>query len=124
MTIASQWFQTAFGAHTPWGQEDTKPLVAIAESALERQLSGSIMHGSAKPSIRRLSEGAWLTEQGEPGRDVFLLLDGMLSVSVDGSVLGEVGPGRGRGRTGGAHGRPENGVAAGAHRLRGGRGGP
>jgi CRP-like cAMP-binding protein len=51
------------------------------------------MHGSAKPSIRRLSQGAWLTEQGEPGRDVFLLLDGMLSVAVDGSVLGEVGPG-------------------------------
>jgi len=93
VTIASQWFQTAFGAHTPWGHEDTKPLVAIAESALERQLSGSIMHGSAKPSIRRLVKGSWLTEQGEPGRDVFLLLDGMLSVSVDGSVLGEVGPG-------------------------------
>ena len=93
VTIASQWFQTAFGANTPWGHEDTKPLVAIAETALERQLSGSIMHGSAKPSIRRLSQGAWLTEQGEPGRDVFLLLDGMLSVAVDGSVLGEVGPG-------------------------------
>ena len=43
MTIASQWFQTAFGANTPWGHEDTKPLVAIAETALERQLSGSIM---------------------------------------------------------------------------------
>lgn len=93
VTIASQWFQTAFGAHTPWGSEDTKPLVAIAESALERQLSGSIMRGSVKPSIRRLSQGAWLTEQGEPGGDVFLLLDGMMSVSVDGSVLGEVGPG-------------------------------
>jgi hypothetical protein len=93
VTIASQWFQTAFGVHTPWGQEDTKPLVAIAETALERQLSGSIMHGSAKPEIRRLSKGSWLTEQGQPGRDVFLLLDGMLSVAVDGAVLGEVGPG-------------------------------
>src|SRR5215467_6886443 len=44
VTVASQWLQTAFGAHTPWGSEDTAPLVAIAESALERQLSGSIMH--------------------------------------------------------------------------------
>ena len=33
------------------------------------------------------------TEQGQLGRDVFLLLDGMVSVEVDGSVLGEVGPG-------------------------------
>ena len=67
--------------------------MTIAETALERQLSGSIMHGSAKPSIRRLSKGSWLTEQGQLGRDVFLLLDGMVSVEVDGSVLGEVGPG-------------------------------
>jgi hypothetical protein len=87
------WSRTAFGGHTPWGQEDSSPLVTIAESALERQLSATIMRGGAKPAVRKLAKGGLLAEQGEPGSDVFLLLDGVLSVSVGGSELGELGPG-------------------------------
>ncbi len=88
-----EWTLTAHGQHSPWGQEDSQPLVTVAESALERQLSATIMRGGAKPAIRKLAEGTPLTEQGEPGEDIYLLLDGVLSVWVNGTQIGELGPG-------------------------------
>jgi len=88
-----EWMATAHGQHSPWGQEDSQPLVTVAESALERQLSVSIMHGGARPAVRKLARGAVLTQQGEPGDDIYLLLDGMVSVWVDGTQVGELGPG-------------------------------
>ena len=88
-----EWMATAHGQHSPWGQEDSQPLVMLAESALERQLSATIMRGDAKPAVRKLAKGALLAEQGEPGDDVYLLLDGMLSVWVDGTQVGKLGPG-------------------------------
>jgi CRP-like cAMP-binding protein len=84
---------SAHGPHSPWGEEDSQPLVTVAESALERQLSAIIMAGGAKPALRKLAKGALLTEQGEPGTDIYLLLDGVLSVWVDGVEVGELGPG-------------------------------
>jgi Cyclic nucleotide-binding domain len=88
-----QWMATAHGQHSPWGEEDTQPLVTVAETALERQLSATIMRASAKPAIRKLAKGTLLTEQGQPAREIYLLLDGVLSVWVDGAQVGEVGPG-------------------------------
>ena len=88
-----EWLLTAHGEHNPWDHEDTQPLVTVAESALERQLSATIMRGGAKPAVRKLAKGAALTKQGERGNDIYLLLDGMLSVWVDGTQVGELGPG-------------------------------
>lgn len=88
-----QWMRTAHGQHSPWGREDSQPLVALAESSLERQLSVTIMRGGAKPAIRRLAPNELLTEQGQLGDDIYLLLDGVLSVWVDGTQVGELGPG-------------------------------
>ena len=88
-----EWLLTAHGEHTPWGREDTQPLVTMAESALERQLSATIMRGGAKPAVRKLAKGKLLTEQGERGDDIYLLLDGVLSVWVDGTQVGTLGPG-------------------------------
>jgi Cyclic nucleotide-binding domain len=87
------WFRTAGAQHTPWGREDSQPLVTLAETALERQLSTTIMRGGAKPAIRTLTKGALLTEQGQPGDDIYLLLDGVLSVWIDGAQVAELGPG-------------------------------
>jgi len=89
----SEWMATAHGQHSPWGQEDSQPLITVAESALERQLSTTIMRGGAKPAVRKLAKGMLLAEQGDPGHDIYLLLDGVLSVSVDGTQVGELGPG-------------------------------
>jgi Cyclic nucleotide-binding domain len=88
-----EWMATAHGQHSPWGQEDSQPLVTLAETALERQLSATIMRGGARSAIRKLVKDALLTEQGEPGGDIYLLLDGVLSVWVDGAQIGELGPG-------------------------------
>jgi CRP-like cAMP-binding protein len=51
------------------------------------------MRGDAKPRVRKLTEGALLTEQGAPGDELYLVLDGVLRVEVDGTIVAEVGPG-------------------------------
>jgi hypothetical protein len=87
------WFNDSFGQRTPWGEQDSPTIVAAVESALERELSTSIMRGSAKPKIRSLPEGETLVKQGEPGTNVFLILDGMFVVEVDDRPVAEIGPG-------------------------------
>jgi CRP-like cAMP-binding protein len=62
--------------------------VTVAGTGLERQLPATIMRGGGKPAIGRMAKGALLTEQGEPGHDICLLLYGVLSVRVDGRELG------------------------------------
>lgn len=57
------------------------------------QLSVTIMRAGKKPEIRVLEPGASLVEQGEEGQDLFLLLDGVLSVLVDGREVAEIWPG-------------------------------
>ena len=88
-----QWYRTAFGRHSPWGDEDSPALVTVAETALERELSARIMRAGAKPDILSLEPGETLVNQGDPGDSIFLLLDGVLDVVVDGEKLAEVGPG-------------------------------
>lgn len=86
------WYRHAFGHHTPWGDEDSEALIAEAETALEREMSKSIM-GGGQPRRREIAEGEPLVEQGDEGSELYLLLDGMLTVEVDGRPLAELGPG-------------------------------
>ncbi len=92
-TDFSKWSKEYFGDHSPWGDVDSPALVTAAETALERELSTTIMRGGAKPRIRNLAEGGDLVRQGEPGDEIFLLLDGVLEVLVDGEPVAELGPG-------------------------------
>jgi Cyclic nucleotide-binding domain len=87
------WYRKSFGRHTPWGDTDSPALVTAVETALERSLSGQIMQGGAKPSIRRVKAGSTLVKQGETGSEIFLLLDGVLRVEENGKRLAEYGPG-------------------------------
>ena len=87
------WYRSSFGKHTPWGKADSKAYVTAVETALERQLSSTIMRAGAKPEIRTVKKGRALVEQGAPGDELYLLLDGVLQVMVDGEPLTEVGPG-------------------------------
>jgi Cyclic nucleotide-binding domain len=93
LTDENTWLTEAFGERTPWGNYDTPALVVAVETELERQMSADIMHGEHVPQVRRVKQGAALTRQGDPGDELFLLLDGIVSVDVDGQPLGEVGPG-------------------------------
>ena len=88
-----EWWQHSFGRHTPWGDQDSEVLVTEVESALERQVAGMVMRGGEKVRTRPLKAGDLLTEQGEAGDELFLLLNGVLSMEVDGEPLAEVGPG-------------------------------
>jgi hypothetical protein len=88
-----EWWRHSFGSHTPWGELDSPALLTTVETALERELSAQIMQGGEKPKLRTLKEGQLLMEQGKLGHELYLLLDGVLAVEVDGVALTEVGPG-------------------------------
>ena len=88
-----QWMSESFGRRTPWGDEDSPALVTEIESMLERELQEYIMHGDKKPDIRRVKEGATLVEQGASSNEMYLLLNGVLVVEVDGDKVAELGPG-------------------------------
>ena len=88
-----RWMNESFGRRTPWGDEDSPALVTEVESVLERQLQESIMRGGASPTIREVKTGKVLAEQGTLGDELYLLLNGVLVVEVDGQQLAELGPG-------------------------------
>jgi hypothetical protein len=91
-----KWYREAHEQNTPWGSEDSEAIVTAVETALERDLSLEIMRGGGKRTPTRFSKGDTLVEQGATGDDsniVYLVLDGVLEVDVDGEVVAEVGPG-------------------------------
>ena len=87
------WYRESHTDNTPWGDEDSPAVVAAAESALERELSRGVLRGSEKLERRKLEAGEVLVQQGDEGSDVYLLLDGVLEVEVDGEQVAEMGPG-------------------------------
>jgi hypothetical protein len=88
-----EWYRHAFGKHSPWGDEDSPQLVTAIETALEREMATNIMRGGEKPSIRKVKEGHLIVEQGQLGHELYLLLDGVVGVEVDGEPIAELGPG-------------------------------
>ena len=51
------------------------------------------MKGEAAPKLRKLEPDEILVQQGEAGDELYLLLDGVLVVAVDGEEVAEIGPG-------------------------------
>jgi hypothetical protein len=88
-----RWMNDSFGRRTPWGDEDAPALVTEVETVLERQLQELIMRGGAAPAIRQVKSGRVLAEQGADSDELYLLLNGLLVVEVDGEQLAELGPG-------------------------------
>lgn len=89
----ARWMAHSFGDRTPWADRDREALVVEVESDIERDLSTAIMQGGARPEIRKIDEGTPLTRQGERGDELYLVLDGVVRVDVDGRALAELGPG-------------------------------
>lgn len=87
------WYRRAFGKHSPWGDEESPAFATVVETALERQLSAQIMRRGSEPKIKKLATGKTLAKQGDPGKEIFLVLDGVIAVEVDGEVVAEFGPG-------------------------------
>ena len=93
LTDFKEWWRHSFGRHTPWGDETSPAYVTAVETALERQLSTTIMRGGTKPSVRTVKQGRTVIEQGAEDTDLFLLLNGVVAVEVDGESVAELGPG-------------------------------
>src|SRR5215210_5767351 len=88
-----RWYRESHGPNTPWGEEDSPALATAVESELERELSASIMRSDAKLERRTFDAGEELIKQGDEGRELFLILDGIVDVEVDGEEVAELGPG-------------------------------
>jgi len=88
-----EWYRTSHGKNTPWGEEDSPALTTAVESDLERELSASIMREGKKLERRTVKQGETLMREGEPGDELFLLLDGIVDIEVNGEPVAEVGPG-------------------------------
>jgi hypothetical protein len=87
------WYRESHGDNTPWGDAESEAVVAAVESALERELSRALLSSDVDFTRRKLGEGEVLVEQGTEGHDLYLLLDGVLGVEVDGEQVAEMGPG-------------------------------
>jgi Cyclic nucleotide-binding domain len=87
------WYREAQVERTPWGDEESEAFVTAAESALEREISRELMAGKMIPERRALEPDDTLVEQGAPGDELYLILDGVLAVVIDGEEVAEIGPG-------------------------------
>jgi Cyclic nucleotide-binding domain len=87
------WLGQPSWSATPWGAEDSPVVSAAAETGLERELSAMLMRGAHRPKVHTLKTGDVLARQGDAGESLFLVLDGILEVTVDGEKLGDLGPG-------------------------------
>ena len=67
------------------GETDSPAFVTQVETALERELSRSIMRGNAQPERRKLSKGEALVRAEGTREALFLLLYCVIAVEVDGS---------------------------------------
>jgi hypothetical protein len=85
------WYRESHERNTPWGEEESEAVLAQVESSLERELSREVMDDRPKP--RTVEAGETLIEQGAADESVYLILDGVFEVTVDGEAVGEVGPG-------------------------------
>jgi hypothetical protein len=87
------WYRESHGDNTPWGGEDSDAFVTTAESAFERHLSGQLMKGGDSLERRELQPDETLVQQGEPGNELYLVIDGVLVVEIGGEEVAEIGPG-------------------------------
>jgi Cyclic nucleotide-binding domain len=85
------WYRQSFGEATPWG--DAPATAAALEARLEEELTRIALSMNARLPRRRLATGETLVRQGEPGVDMFLLLEGHLDVEIDGETVARVGAG-------------------------------
>jgi len=88
-----RWWRESYGPNMPWGGEDSPAVIAAAETELERELSRLVMADAKALERREVKEGETLVEQDQSATEVFLVLDGMLDVEVDGEIVAQVGPG-------------------------------
>lgn len=93
LTDFKDWYRKSFRKRSPWGDEDSQTLVTAVETALESSLSAQIMQQGGRKRIVKQPAGSVLFEEGEPGTDMLLVLDGIVRIERGGERLAEYGPG-------------------------------
>jgi hypothetical protein len=87
----SEWTRVHDHDRTPWHDYEREAIMSSVETQIERELSRTVM--LARPELVSVAAGSNLIEEGQLGGSVFLILDGMLKVRVDGVEVAELGPG-------------------------------
>lgn len=67
--------------------------VIAAQSDVEQRLIDQIVNGAVPPSVTEWKAGSNLFQQGFSAQAVHLVLEGEVSVSVDGAEVARLGPG-------------------------------
>lgn len=67
--------------------------VIAAQSDVEQRLIDQMLHGSLPPTVTEVKAGHDLFQQGFAAQAVHLVLDGEVSVTVDGDEVARLGPG-------------------------------
>jgi CRP-like cAMP-binding protein len=67
--------------------------VIAAQSEVEQRLIDQIVNGTLPPMVRDLDAGTNLFQQGYFAQAVHLVLEGEVSVTVDGAEVARLGPG-------------------------------
>jgi Cyclic nucleotide-binding domain len=86
VTDYESWHRQSTG-ESPWGDE------AALDEQLDRELDQVALRSGAKLPRHRLAAGETLVEQGQTGTDMYLLVEGVLDVEIDGAVIAQVGAG-------------------------------
>jgi hypothetical protein len=81
LTDFDGWYRESHD-ESPWAGDE-----------LEEELDQVAIRSGAKLRRRRLGVGETLVEQGEAGEDMFLVLEGVLEVGIDGDTVAHVGSG-------------------------------
>jgi hypothetical protein len=86
VTDYESWHRQSTG-ESPWGDE------SALDEQLDRELDHVALRSGAKLPRHRLGAGETLVEQDEAGTDMYLLVEGVLDVEIDGAVIAQVGAG-------------------------------
>lgn len=87
------WYRTCFDARTPWGDLDSRSLLAAIDAVLERSLSARLTPGAARPRVVKVPAGTIVARQGDSSPLAFLILEGYACVEADGARHAEYGVG-------------------------------
>lgn len=90
--VLSAWIDVASDGRIIDSGQDGETQSGELESRTERELSSHVMAADGR-RIEKVARGVDLLRQGDEGDELYLLLDGIVSVAVDGVVLAELGPG-------------------------------
>ena len=85
--------ELSFGELSPWGDERAPAFADAVASSLERRLAAAVLGDGGKLARRRVAREETLVDQGHHGDELYVVLDGVFDVEIDGRAVAQVGSG-------------------------------